>query len=169
MQPYNVIVIGKGNAMPCAALAAGGRGVTVAMMKAATPDESGSRLAGGVMRLAYDNAEAPRKPITDVERRNTDRESQTRAPFFDDLYRVATFGTDPRLSEITLRGRASSPARCSSASPATVPRSRSADRSARDLMRHPEPGDPRASGSTPRRLPWRHTREPVPVEVASAA
>ncbi len=104
MQAYDVVVVGKGNAALCAALAARDRGVTVAMLEAASPDESGgnSRFAGGVMRFAYDSVDDLRKliDITDEEARNTDWESNTRDQFFDDLYRVTSFRTDPELSEI---------------------------------------------------------------------
>lgn len=104
MQPYDVVVVGKGNAALCAALAARDRGVTVAMLEAAPPEESGgnSRFAGGVMRFAYDNVDDLRKliDITDEEASNTDWESNTRDQFFDDLYRVTSFRTDPELSEI---------------------------------------------------------------------
>jgi tricarballylate dehydrogenase len=103
MQPYEVIVVGKGNATLRAALAARDRGVSVAMLEAALPDESGgsSRFAGGVMRFACDKAEDLGKPIdiTDEEARNTDWESNTRDQCFDDLYRVTSFRTDPELFE----------------------------------------------------------------------
>jgi tricarballylate dehydrogenase len=101
MQPCDVIVVGKGNAALCAALAARDRGVTVAMLEAASPDESGgnSRFAGGVMRFAYDGVDDLRKliDITDEEARNTDWESNTRDQCFADLYRVTSFRTDPEL------------------------------------------------------------------------
>ncbi|MGH8639894.1 MAG: FAD-binding protein, partial [Burkholderiales bacterium] len=50
MQQYDVVVVGKGNAALCAALAARDKGVSVCMLEAANVDESGgnSRFAGGV-------------------------------------------------------------------------------------------------------------------------
>ena len=103
MKQFDVVVVGKGNAANCAALAARDMGASVAMLEAATPDESGgnSRFAGGVMRFAYDNVNDLRKliDITDEEAKITDWESNTQDQFYDDLYRVTNFRTDPDLSE----------------------------------------------------------------------
>ena len=103
MKAFDVVVVGKGNAANCAALAARDTGVSVPMLEAAAPDESGgnSRFAGGVMRFAYDNVHDLRKliDITDEEARTTDWESNTRDQFYDGLYRVTNFRTDPDLSE----------------------------------------------------------------------
>ncbi len=103
MQQFDVIVVGKGNAALCAALAAGDQGARVAMLEAASVDESGgnSRFAGGVMRFAYDGVEDLQK-ITDIpadEVKDVDWESNTTDEFYDDLYRVTSFRTDPELSE----------------------------------------------------------------------
>ena len=103
MQQFDVVVIGKGNAALCAALSARDAGVTVAMLEAATMEESGgnSRFAGGVMRFAYSSVEDLQK-ITDIpedEAKNTDWDSNTIEEFYDDLYRVTSYRTDPDLSE----------------------------------------------------------------------
>jgi tricarballylate dehydrogenase len=103
MQPFDVVVVGKGNAALCAALSARDTGVTVAMLEAAPVDESGgnSRFAGGVMRFAYSSVEDLKK-ITDIpedEAKNTDWDSNTVEEFYDDLYRVTSYRTDPNLSE----------------------------------------------------------------------
>jgi tricarballylate dehydrogenase len=100
---YDVVVVGKGNAALCAALSARDSGVSVAMLEAATVDESGgnSRFAGGVMRFAYSSVEDLQK-ITDIsedEAKNTDWDSNTVEEFYDDLYRVTSYRTDPQLSE----------------------------------------------------------------------
>ncbi len=103
MQKYDVVVVGKGNAALCAALSARDSGASVAMLEAATVDESGgnSRFAGGVMRFAYSSAEDLQKiaDIPDDEARTTDWDSNTIDEFYDDLYRVTAFRTDPNLSE----------------------------------------------------------------------
>lgn len=103
MQKYDVVVVGKGNAALCAALSARDKGARVAMLEAATIDESGgnSRFAGGVMRFAYSKVEDLQQ-LTDIpedEAKNTDWDSNTIDEFYDDLYRVTNFRTDPNLSE----------------------------------------------------------------------
>ena len=103
MQQFDVIVVGKGNAALCAALSAGEQGARVAMLEAASMDESGgnSRFAGGVMRFAYDSVEDLKliTEIPDDEAENADWGSNTRDQFYDDLYRVTSYRTDPDLSE----------------------------------------------------------------------
>ena len=103
MQQYDVVVVGKGNAALCAALAARDKGASVAMLEAASVEESGgnSRFAGGVMRFAYSTVEELQQ-LTDIpedEAKNTDWDSNSVDEFYDDLYRVTSFRTDPNLSE----------------------------------------------------------------------
>jgi len=100
---FDVIVVGKGNAALCAALSARDMGVEVAMLEAASVEESGgnSRFAGGVMRFAYSSVDDLQQ-ITDIpedEAKNTDWDSNTIEEFYEDLYRVTSFRTDPDLSE----------------------------------------------------------------------
>ena len=103
MQSVDVIVVGKGNAALCAALSARDKGASVVMLEAASIDESGgnSRFAGGVMRFAYSKVEDLQQitEIPEEEARNTDWDSNTIDEFYDDLYRVTAFRTDPNLSE----------------------------------------------------------------------
>jgi tricarballylate dehydrogenase len=103
VRKFDVVVVGKGNAALCAALSARDRGVSVAMLEAATVDESGgnSRFAGGVMRFAYSTVEELQK-LTDIpedEARDTDWDSNSVEEFYEDLYRVTSYRTDPDLSE----------------------------------------------------------------------
>ncbi len=103
MNKFDVVVVGKGNAALCAALSARDTGVSVAMLEAAPVDESGgnSRFAGGVMRFAYSSVEDLQK-VTDIpadEVTSVDWDSNTIDEFYDDLYRVTAFRTDPNLSE----------------------------------------------------------------------
>jgi tricarballylate dehydrogenase len=103
MKSYDVVVVGKGNAALCAALSARDQGVSVAMLESASLDESGgnSRFAGGVMRFAYSSVEDLQK-LTDIpedEAKNTDWDSNTVEEFYEDLYRVTNYRTDPDLSE----------------------------------------------------------------------
>ncbi|HSN40583.1 MAG TPA: FAD-dependent tricarballylate dehydrogenase TcuA [Burkholderiales bacterium] len=104
MQEYDVIVVGKGNAALCAALSARERGAKVAMLEAASEEESGgnSRFAGGVMRFAYASVDDLRRvtDLTDEEVATSDFGTNTREEFLDTLYRLTSYRTDPDLSEI---------------------------------------------------------------------
>ena len=107
MQPFDVIVVGKGNAALCAALAARDEtGARVVMLEAASVDESGgnSRFAGGMMRFAFNSVEDLKllADIPDDEVKNTDWDTNTTSEFYDDLYRVTGFRSDPQLSEIMI-------------------------------------------------------------------
>lgn len=99
----DVVVVGKGNAALCAALAARDQGAKVAMLEAASAEESGgnSRFAGGVMRFAFHNLQELRQviDITEEEAANADWGTNTTEEFFDDLFRLTHYKTDPDLSE----------------------------------------------------------------------
>jgi len=101
---WDVLVVGKGNAALCAAHAAINQGARVAMLEAAPEIESGgnSSFAGGVMRFAYDGVEDLKRlcDLTEDELKDTDWESNTVDEFYDDLFRVTSFRTDPELSEL---------------------------------------------------------------------
>ena len=101
---YDVIVVGKGNAALCAALAARETGASVAMLEAAGEDESGgnSRFAGGVMRFAYSSVDDLKRvtELTEAEVAESDFGTNTTDEFFDDLFRLTSFRTDPTLSEM---------------------------------------------------------------------
>ena len=103
MPRFDVVVVGKGNAALCAALSARDKGATVGMLESATVEESGgnSRFAGGVMRFAYSSVEDLQKltEIPEDEAKNTDWDSNTVEEFYEDLYRVTNYRTDPDLSE----------------------------------------------------------------------
>ncbi len=102
--PYDVIVVGKGNAALCSALSAHENGARVLVLEAAPEEESGgnSRFAGGVMRFAYESVDDLKRvtELTDEEIANSDFGTNTREEFFDDLYRLTSYRTDADLSEI---------------------------------------------------------------------
>ncbi len=104
MQSHDVVVVGKGNAALCAALAARDEGASVAMLEAASEEEHGgnSRFAGGVMRFAYTSVGDLRRvtDISDEEAANSDFGTNTREEYLDVLYRLTRYRTDPDLSEI---------------------------------------------------------------------
>jgi tricarballylate dehydrogenase len=104
MPSSDVLVIGKGNAALCAALAARDGGATVTMLEAASEEESGgnSAFAGGVMRFAFDGVQDLQR-ITDLtpeEIASSDFGTNTRDEYFDDLFRLTSFRTDPELCEL---------------------------------------------------------------------
>ncbi len=102
--PYDVIVVGKGNAALCAALAAHENGAKVLVLEAAPDEESGgnTRFAGGVMRFAYESVDDLKRvtELTDEEIANSDFGTNTKEEFFDDLFRLTSYRTDADLSEI---------------------------------------------------------------------
>jgi tricarballylate dehydrogenase len=104
MKRFDVIVVGKGNAALCSALSAREQGASVAMLEAATEEESGgnSRFAGGVMRFAYGSVEDLRRvaDVSDEEAGGSDFGTNTREEYLDVLYRLTSYRTDPDLSEI---------------------------------------------------------------------
>ncbi|HZP64823.1 MAG TPA: FAD-binding protein, partial [Rudaea sp.] len=99
-----MVVVGKGNAALCAALAARDQGASVAMLEAAAEEESGgnSRFAGGVMRFAYSSVQDLKRvtELTDAEIAQSDFGTNTTEEYFDDLFRLTSFRTDPALCEL---------------------------------------------------------------------
>jgi tricarballylate dehydrogenase len=103
-EQYDVVVVGKGNAALCAALAARDQGASVAMLEAAAEDESGgnSRFAGGVMRFAYSSVQDLKRvtELTEAEIAESDFGTNTTEEYFDDLFRLTSYRTDPALCEL---------------------------------------------------------------------
>ncbi len=104
MQEFDVLVVGKGNAALCAALSAHELGVKVGIIEAASEDEHGgnSRFAGGVMRFAYETVDHLKRitDVTDEEIASSDFGTNTTDEYYDDLYRLTAYRSDPDLSEI---------------------------------------------------------------------
>ena len=102
---FDVIVVGAGNAAFCAALSAQEQGARVVVLERAPESENGgnSRFTGGGMRFAYDGVDDLRKlmpDLTDEEVANTDFGQYTQNQFFDDMFRVTRYRTNPELCEL---------------------------------------------------------------------
>jgi tricarballylate dehydrogenase len=104
MEQCQVLVVGKGNAALCAALAAREKGASVVMLEAASREEAGgnSYFAGGVMRFAFASADDLKRvtDLTDNELAGSDFGTNTHDEYFDDLLRLTSYRTDPALSEL---------------------------------------------------------------------
>ena len=105
---YDVVVVGAGNAAMCAALSAAESGARVLTLEAA-PEELGggnTRFTAGAIRTVYNGVEDLRElmpDLTDAECAITDFGTYTEDEFFDDMYRVTEYRTDPDLVEILVR------------------------------------------------------------------
>jgi tricarballylate dehydrogenase len=104
----DVVVVGGGNAAFAAAVAASQQGASVLMLERAPLEEAGgnTRFTAGAMRFAYSGVDDLRRlmpDLTDDECARTDFGSYTEDEFFDDMYRVTEYRTDPDLSEILIR------------------------------------------------------------------
>src|SRR5438105_7618880 len=101
---WDVVVIGAGNAAFCAALAAREKGAKVLMLERAPKDESGgnSRFTAGAIRCVYngvDDLKALMPDLTPEEIARTDFGTYTRDQYFDDMFRVTEYRSDPELCE----------------------------------------------------------------------
>ncbi|ODM42486.1 FAD-dependent tricarballylate dehydrogenase TcuA [Cereibacter johrii] len=105
----DVIVVGAGNAAACAALAAREAGAgKVLMLEAAPEAEAGgnSTYTAGAMRVTYEGIDDLRELVPDVPDdlvAVTDFGSYGADAFFDDMFRMTQFRTDPELVEILVR------------------------------------------------------------------
>ena len=104
----DVIVVGGGNAAFAAAIAASQQGASVQVLERAPLDEAGgnTRFTAGAMRFAYKDAADLRQlmpDLTDEECARSDFGSYTEDQFFEDMYRVTDYRTDPDLCELLVR------------------------------------------------------------------
>ena len=104
MVDYDVIVVGAGNAAFCAAHAAREKNARVLVIECASEEESGgnSRFTAGAMRFAYDGVEDILKLCPDLSEEQvtiTDFGSYTTDQFYDDMFRVTRYKTNPELCE----------------------------------------------------------------------
>ena len=101
---YDVAVVGAGNAALCAALAANEAGAKVLVLERAPQEEYGgnSRFSSGSMRFAYNSGDDLRpilKDLSDAEFAQLDFGSYPEEAFFDDMFRITSYRTDPELCE----------------------------------------------------------------------
>jgi tricarballylate dehydrogenase len=104
---FDVVVVGGGNAALCAALAAQERGASVLVLERAPAEESGgnSRFTAGAIRLAYNGVDDLKQimELSDAEIESTDFGTYTEDQFFDDMFRVTQYRSDPALLEVLVR------------------------------------------------------------------
>ena len=107
MQPWDVIIVGGGNAALCAALSAKEFGGKVLVLERAPEEESGgnSRFTAGLMRIAYNGVDdlRPLIDLSEEEVARSDFGSYTEEQFFDDMARVTEYRCDPDLTEILVK------------------------------------------------------------------
>ena len=104
MNDFDVIVVGGGNAAFCSALAARECGSRVLVLERAPLEVSGgnSRYTAGAFRFAYDDVGHIRELCPELSKEQldiTDFGSYSTDQFFDDMYRLTRFRTDPDLCE----------------------------------------------------------------------
>ena len=103
-ESYDVVVAGGGNAALCAALAANEAGASVVVLERAPEAESGgnSRYTSGSLRFCYtsvDDLRAVMRDLSDAETQTMDFGTYPAEAFFDDMFRVTNYRTDPLLCE----------------------------------------------------------------------
>jgi len=104
---FEVVVVGGGNAALCAALAARERGASVLVLERAPQEESGgnSRFTAGAIRFAYNGIDDLKQimELSKAEIESTDFSTYTEDQFFDDMFRVTQYRSDPALVELLVR------------------------------------------------------------------
>ena len=100
----DVIVVGAGNAAFCTALSAREKGASVLMLECAPRHEDGgnSRFTAGAIRFAYDGVKDIRTLCPDLSEEQiavTDFGAYPTDQFYDDMFRVTRYRTDPALCE----------------------------------------------------------------------
>ena len=104
----DVIVVGGGNAAFAAGVAASQQGASVLILERAPFDEAGgnTRFTAGAIRFAYQGADDLRRlmpDLTDEECARSDFGTYTEDQFFEDMYRLTEYRTDPDLCELLVR------------------------------------------------------------------
>ena len=108
MDSCDVVIVGAGNAAFSAALAAEEKGAKVVVLERAPEAENGgnSRFTAGAIRFAYRGVEDLLEVMPDLTQEEIDRTdfgSYTEDQFFDDMFRVTRYRSDPVLCELLVR------------------------------------------------------------------
>jgi tricarballylate dehydrogenase len=108
-QRPDVLVVGAGNAALCAAISAHEHGARVLMLEAAPMEERGgnSHFTGGAFRFAYRGVEdltTVLPSLANEDLSNVDFGTYTEEQYFDDMFEITEYRTDPDLCEILVRG-----------------------------------------------------------------
>jgi tricarballylate dehydrogenase len=103
--PYDVIILGGGNAGLCAAIAALEKGAKVLVLEKAPEYFRGGNtyFTGGIIRCAYNGIEDIKKLIPDMtpeEEASVEVGSYSEDEFYDDLMRVTEGLSDPDLAQM---------------------------------------------------------------------
>lgn len=101
---YDVLVVGAGNAAMCAAMAAAEKGAKVVVLECAPREESAgnTRFTAGGIRFAYEGVDDLRRimpDLTDSEVDMADFGSYSTDQFYDDMFKMTQYRTDPQLCE----------------------------------------------------------------------
>ena len=109
IDPPDVLVVGAGNAALCAAISAHENGARVLMLEAAPFEERGgnSHFTGGAFRFAFAGVNdliSVLPSLAQENLENVDFGTYTQEQFFDDLFALTQFRSDPDLAEILVRG-----------------------------------------------------------------
>jgi tricarballylate dehydrogenase len=105
---FDVVVIGAGNAAFCAALSAEENGAKVLILECSPEELNGgnSRFTAGAIRFAYNGIDDLRDVMPDLSEQEiamTDFGTYSEDQFFDDMFRVTQYRTDPDLCELLVR------------------------------------------------------------------
>ncbi len=102
-EQFDVIVVGAGNAAMCAAMSAHENGAKVCILERANEEEAGgnSRYTAGALRFAHNGMQdiLTLVELTDEEKEKNDFGTYTTDQFYDDMFRVTQYRTDPELCE----------------------------------------------------------------------
>ena len=108
VETVDVLVVGAGNAALCAALAAREHGVSVKVLEVAPKAERGgnSTFTAGGMRTVYNGEDDLIKLMPDLSQEEIDKTdfgTYTEQQFFEDMWRVTDYRTDPDLVELLVK------------------------------------------------------------------